>query len=131
MSPPRPLSLFPSPIASIVAAAVAEEPFEQPLKYKTWVLKISIHCQGCKTKVKKDPPSINGVCIINNDPKLHKVIVTGNVDMETHIKKLLKIGKPAQMWLEKLSGKEKKKTQQGQEQRQREWPKKWRKLQQW
>ncbi|XP_034685389.1 heavy metal-associated isoprenylated plant protein 35-like [Vitis riparia] len=91
-----------------VAAAAAEEPSEQPLKYKTWVLKVSMHCQGCKTKVKKVLQSIDGVYTINIDQKLHKVTVTGNVDVETLIKKLLKTGKPAEKWPEKPSGKEKK-----------------------
>ena len=53
-------------------------------------------------------PPFSGVYTTNIDPKLHKVIVTGNVDVETLIKKLTKTGKPAEMWPEKPSGKEKK-----------------------
>lgn len=53
-------------------------------------------------------PPFSGVYTTNIDPKLHKVTVTGNVDVETLIKKLTKTGKPAEMWPEKPSGKEKK-----------------------
>ncbi|KAK1264790.1 hypothetical protein QJS04_geneDACA017830 [Acorus gramineus] len=35
-----------------------EEPSE-PLKYQTWVLKVPIHCKGCKRKVKKVLHSID------------------------------------------------------------------------
>ncbi|KAJ4727645.1 Heavy metal-associated isoprenylated plant protein [Melia azedarach] len=73
----------------------------QPLKYQTWVLKVSIHCEGCKKKVKK---VLKGI----DDSQQHKATVTGNVDAETLIKKLLRSGKHAELWPEKPEKEEKK-----------------------
>ncbi|KAI8561635.1 hypothetical protein RHMOL_Rhmol04G0355900 [Rhododendron molle] len=80
----------------------------QPLKYQTWVLKVSIHCEGCKRKVKKVLQSIDGVYTTTIDSQQHKATVTGNVKAETLIKKLVKTGKHAELWPEKVAGKEKK-----------------------
>ncbi|KAI3460819.1 hypothetical protein Pfo_017482 [Paulownia fortunei] len=70
----------------------------EPLKYMTWVLRVSLHCQGCKKKVKKVLQSIEGVYKTDIGSQQHKVVVTGNVDSETLIKKLAKSGKQAQLW---------------------------------
>ncbi|KAF5937267.1 hypothetical protein HYC85_024773 [Camellia sinensis] len=66
----------------------------------TWVLKVSIHCEGCKKKVKKALHNIDGVYTTDIDCQQHKVTVTGNVDAETLIKKLAKTGKHAELWPE-------------------------------
>lgn len=84
---------------------------------KTWVLRVSIHCEGCKKKVKKVLHSIEGVYDTNIDTKQQKVIVTGNVEADTLIIKLLKSGKNAELWpepiiKEKKQGKLKKKEKQ-------------------
>uniref|UniRef100_A0A803RC20 HMA domain-containing protein n=1 Tax=Cannabis sativa TaxID=3483 RepID=A0A803RC20_CANSA len=90
------------------------KPQEEALKYQTWVLKVSIHCEGCKRKVKKVLQSIEGVYTTTIDSQQHKVTVTGNVDAETLLKKLLRSGKLAELWPEnkpsekKKSGKSKK-----------------------
>ncbi|KAB1202935.1 Copper transport protein ATX1 [Morella rubra] len=78
-------------------------PEEAPeaLKYQTWVLKVSIHCEGCKKKVKKVLQSIEGVYTTTVDSPQHKVTVTGNVEADTLIKKLLKSGKHAELCPEK------------------------------
>ncbi|KAG6647831.1 hypothetical protein CIPAW_07G105600 [Carya illinoinensis] len=88
-------------------------PEEAPetLKYQTWVLKVSIHCEGCKKKVKKILQSIEGVYTTTVDAQQHKVTVTGNVDADTLIKKLQRSGrKHAELIPEKKekSGKSKK-----------------------
>ncbi|XP_050219064.1 heavy metal-associated isoprenylated plant protein 36-like [Mercurialis annua] len=75
----------------------------EPLKCKTWDLKVSIHCQGCKRKVKKVLQSIDGVYTATVDSQQQKVTVTGNVEVETLIKKLIKTGKHAEIWHEKES----------------------------
>lgn len=90
-----------------MATTPVEEP-TQPLKYQTWVLKVSIHCEGCKRKVKKVLQSIEGVYTTAIDSQQQKVTVTGNIDAETLIKKLVKTGKHAEKWPEKPTGKEKK-----------------------
>ncbi|KAL0459643.1 UNVERIFIED_CONTAM: Heavy metal-associated isoprenylated plant protein 36 [Sesamum latifolium] len=72
----------------------------EPLQYKTWALRVSIHCGGCKKKVKKVLQSIEGVYKIEIDSKQHKVIVTANLEAETLIKKLLRSGKQAELWTE-------------------------------
>ncbi|URE30994.1 Heavy-metal-associated domain [Musa troglodytarum] len=68
---------------------------------QTWILKVSIHCEGCRKKVKKVLQSMEGVYKTTVDPQQHKVVVTGNVDAEILIKKLLKAGKHAELWPEK------------------------------
>ncbi|XP_057507588.1 heavy metal-associated isoprenylated plant protein 36-like [Actinidia eriantha] len=72
----------------------------EPLKYQTWVLKVSIHCEGCKKKVKKVLQNMDGVYTTSIDSQQHKVTVTGNVDADTLIKKLQKSGKRAELWPE-------------------------------
>ncbi|MQL79993.1 hypothetical protein Taro_012452 [Colocasia esculenta] len=85
----------------------AEGKQEQPaaaapevLKYQTWVLKVSIHCEACKRKVKKVLQSIEGVYTTAVEARQHKVTVVGDVDAQTLIKKLLKSGKHAELWPE-------------------------------
>ncbi|KAL0371429.1 UNVERIFIED_CONTAM: Heavy metal-associated isoprenylated plant protein 36 [Sesamum angustifolium] len=78
----------------------------EPLKYKTWALRVSIHCGGCKKKVKKVLQSIEGVYKIEIDSKQHKVIVSANLEAETLIKKLLRSGKHAELWTENSESKE-------------------------
>ncbi|XP_021772888.1 heavy metal-associated isoprenylated plant protein 36-like [Chenopodium quinoa] len=70
----------------------------EPLKYKTWVLRVSIHCEGCKRKVKRILHSVEGVYTIDVDTRQHKVVVTGNVDANTLLRKLEKSGKHAELW---------------------------------
>ncbi|XP_057782360.1 heavy metal-associated isoprenylated plant protein 36-like [Salvia miltiorrhiza] len=74
-----------------------------PLTYKTWILRVSIHCGGCKKKVKKVLQNIEGVYKIEIDSKQHRVEVTGNVESGTLIKKLIRSGKNAELWSEKQS----------------------------
>ncbi|MED6200288.1 hypothetical protein PIB30_083607 [Stylosanthes scabra] len=70
-----------------------------PPMSKTCVLKASIHCEGCKRKVKKILQSIHGVETIDVDLRQQKVVVTGNVDTDFLIKKLInKTGKHAEVW---------------------------------
>ncbi|GLT90231.1 hypothetical protein SLE2022_081740 [Rubroshorea leprosula] len=86
---------------------VEENP--ESLKYKTWVLKVSIHCEGCKKKVKKILTNIEGVYATDIDLRQQKVTVMGNVDSETLLKKLIKkTGKHAELWPEKADQKQKK-----------------------
>ncbi|KAJ0980674.1 hypothetical protein J5N97_008929 [Dioscorea zingiberensis] len=83
-----------------MAAPLAAGEATEPLKYQTWVLKVSIHCEGCKRTVKKTLQNIDGVYKTTIDSQQHKVTVTGNVSAETLIKKLLKTGKHAELWPE-------------------------------
>ncbi|CAI9118785.1 OLC1v1020395C1 [Oldenlandia corymbosa var. corymbosa] len=80
-----------------------QQPLE-PLQYQTWNLKVSIHCQGCKRKVKKVLMSIEGVYTVSIDSQQQKVTVTGNIDPQTLLRKLVKTGKHAEMWPEKPPG---------------------------
>ncbi|EEF49875.1 heavy metal-associated isoprenylated plant protein 35 [Ricinus communis] len=99
----------PKPTETNKETVAAEENQEPPLKYKTWVLKVSIHCEGCKRKVKKILTNIDGVYATEIDLRQQKVTVIGNVDGGTLIKKLVKAGKHAELWPEKADSKEKKK----------------------
>ncbi|XP_057962563.1 heavy metal-associated isoprenylated plant protein 36 [Malania oleifera] len=91
-----------------MAATEVEEASGPALKYKTWVLRVSIHCEGCKKKVKKILHNIDGVYTTDIDLKQQKVTVNGNVDAQILIKKLNKNGKHAELWPEKAQQKENK-----------------------
>ncbi|VAI26880.1 unnamed protein product [Triticum turgidum subsp. durum] len=65
---------------------------------QTFVLRVTIHCHGCKKKVRKVLKSVEGVQDVKVDAQLHKVMVTGTVDAETLIKRLNKSGKQALPW---------------------------------
>ncbi|KAK9160861.1 hypothetical protein Syun_007202 [Stephania yunnanensis] len=56
------------------------------------VLKVNIHCDGCKQDVKKLLQRIEGVYTVNIDARSMKVSVSGSVDTNTLIKKLVKSG---------------------------------------
>ncbi|XP_047157314.1 heavy metal-associated isoprenylated plant protein 36-like [Vigna umbellata] len=85
-----------------MAAKPAEEPpHGETLKYQTWVLKVLIHCEGCKKRVKKILQGIDGVYKTEVDSLQHKVTVTGNVDAETLIKRLSRSGRLVELWPEK------------------------------
>ncbi|XP_004487875.1 heavy metal-associated isoprenylated plant protein 36-like [Cicer arietinum] len=80
------------------------KPSSEPLKYQTWFLKVSIHCEGCRRKVKKVLKSIDGVFTATIDSQQQKVTVTGNVGVETLLRKLVRAGKHAEVWPENISG---------------------------
>ncbi|KAL5700500.1 hypothetical protein ACHQM5_025935 [Ranunculus cassubicifolius] len=62
-------------------------------------LKVSLNCcDGCKRKVKKQLQSIDGVLKTEIDASQPKVTVLGNVDPKVLVKKLLKVGKQAEIW---------------------------------
>lgn len=63
-------------------------------------MKVPIHCEGCRRKVKKVLQNIDGVYTITIEPKQHKVTVTGDVGADRLIKKLVKEGKHAELWPE-------------------------------
>ncbi|CAH8381965.1 unnamed protein product [Eruca vesicaria subsp. sativa] len=67
------------------------------LPYKTCNLKVSIHCEGCKRKVKKILTSIEGVYRVDIDVKQNNVTVMGIVSPEILLKKLHKAGKNADL----------------------------------
>lgn len=68
------------------------------VKIQTHVLRVNIHCDGCRHKVKKLLQKIEGVYSVAIDVDNHKVTVTGNVDSETLIRKLTRGGKHAELW---------------------------------
>ncbi|KAM5569279.1 hypothetical protein ABKV19_016672 [Rosa sericea] len=71
---------------------------EEFLKIQKCALKVNIHCDGCKHKVKKILQRIDGVFTTDIDSEQGKVIVSGNVDPSVLIKKLAKSGKHAELW---------------------------------
>ncbi|PKA65305.1 Heavy metal-associated isoprenylated plant protein 26 [Apostasia shenzhenica] len=73
------------------------------LKIQTIILRVNIHCDGCKQKVKKLLQRIEGVYTVAIDAEQQKVIVSGNVDSATLIKKLARSGKHAELWNQKGS----------------------------
>lgn len=68
------------------------------LKIQTCFLRVNIHCDGCKQKIKKKLQKIEGVYSVKIDAEQGKVTVSGNVDPATLIKKLDKAGKHAELW---------------------------------
>ncbi|KAI6684921.1 hypothetical protein NL676_030834 [Syzygium grande] len=71
------------------------------LNFKTSVLRVSIHCEGCKRKVEKVLKKIPGVYKTEIDQKQQMVTVTGDIDAETLINRLRKQGKNAELWPQK------------------------------
>ncbi|KAG6664431.1 heavy metal-associated isoprenylated plant protein 33-like [Carya illinoinensis] len=71
---------------------------EDFVKIQKSVLKVNIHCDGCKQKVKKILKKIDGVYTTAIDSEQGKVTVTGNVDPAILIRKLAKSGKHAELW---------------------------------
>ncbi|XP_010546671.1 PREDICTED: protein qua-1 [Tarenaya hassleriana] len=67
------------------------------MKLQTCVLRVNVHCEGCKHKVKKLLQKIEGVYSVKADVEQGKVTVTGNVDPAVLIKKLSKSGKHAEL----------------------------------
>ncbi|KAJ3683730.1 hypothetical protein LUZ60_013957 [Juncus effusus] len=76
------------------------EASQEPLPCKTLLLRVSIHCEGCKKKVKKVLQNVEGVYKVDIDSYQHKVTVNGNVDHDTLIRRLHKSGKQASIWPE-------------------------------
>ncbi|GMI69408.1 hypothetical protein HRI_000610100 [Hibiscus trionum] len=93
----------------MAAKAADEDAVGGALKYKTWVFKVFIHCEGCRKKVKKVLQAIDGVYETKIDSQQHKVTVTSSVDAETLIKKLTKLGKHVELWPESKPEKKDKK----------------------
>ncbi|KAL2945736.1 hypothetical protein AAZX31_U033500 [Glycine max] len=85
-----------------------EEDFKL-LKIQTCVLKVNIHCDGCKQKVKKLLQRIEGVYQVQIDAEQQKVTVSGCVDSATLIKKLVRAGKHAELWSQKTNQNQKQK----------------------
>ncbi|KAJ0597788.1 putative heavy metal-associated domain, HMA, heavy metal-associated domain superfamily [Helianthus annuus] len=77
----------------------------QSIGLQTWILRVYIHCEGCKKKVFKVLQSIDGVYKTVIDAKEHKVTVTGSVNGEILVQKLLKSGKHAEILPESFAAK--------------------------
>ncbi|CAI9785433.1 unnamed protein product [Fraxinus pennsylvanica] len=79
------------------------------LKIQTCVLRVNIHCDGCKQKVKKILQRIEGVYQVNIDAEQQKVTVSGSVAPATLVKKLVKAGKHTELWSQKTNQNQKQK----------------------
>ncbi|KAL3501856.1 hypothetical protein ACH5RR_036305 [Cinchona calisaya] len=79
------------------------------LKIQTCVLRVNIHCDGCKQKVKKLLHRIEGVYQVNIEAEQQKVTVSGERDSATLIKKLVRAGKHAELWSQKSNQNQKQK----------------------
>ncbi|KAG8366709.1 hypothetical protein BUALT_Bualt17G0107600 [Buddleja alternifolia] len=79
------------------------------LKIQSCVLRVNIHCDGCKQKVKKTLQRTEGVYQVKIDSEQRKVTVSGNVDCSTLVKKLVKAGKYAEPWSQNQNQKQKQK----------------------
>ncbi|KAI3785220.1 hypothetical protein L1987_44335 [Smallanthus sonchifolius] len=77
---------------------MSTDEYFQFLQIKKCALKVNIHCDGCKQKVKKILKKIEGVYSVDVDSEKQKVKVYGNVDSTTLINKLVKSGKYAEIW---------------------------------
>ncbi|XP_006645284.1 heavy metal-associated isoprenylated plant protein 33-like [Oryza brachyantha] len=74
----------------------------EPIECQALVLKVSIHCEGCKKKVKKVLQSVPGVFRCDIDGRSNKVTVTAsrNIDANILVAKLRKSNKQAEPWPE-------------------------------
>ncbi|KAL1568555.1 heavy metal-associated isoprenylated plant protein 37-like [Salvia divinorum] len=80
------------------------------LKIQTCFLRVNIHCDGCKHKVKKILQRIEGVYEVSIDAEQQKVSISGSVDSSTLIKKLIRGGKHAELWSQKATQNQKQKS---------------------
>ncbi|MQM18943.1 hypothetical protein Taro_051945 [Colocasia esculenta] len=96
------------------AAEMTKDEDFKLLKIQTVVLKVNIHCDGCKLEVKKLLQKIEGVYTVHIDADHQKVTVSGNVDSATLIKRLARSGKHAELWSQKPGGQNKQQQQQQQ-----------------
>ncbi|XP_057786369.1 heavy metal-associated isoprenylated plant protein 37-like [Salvia miltiorrhiza] len=78
--------------------------------FLTCFLKVNIHCDGCKQKVKKILQRIEGVYHVSIDAEQQKVSISGSVGSATLIKKLVRAGKHAELWSEKGNQNQKQKS---------------------
>lgn len=69
-----------------------------PTKLETITLKVFIHCEGCRRKVKRIINGLDGIEAITIDSESGKVTVTGAVDAKALLQRLQKYGKHAEMW---------------------------------
>ncbi|KAG0476819.1 hypothetical protein HPP92_013660 [Vanilla planifolia] len=67
------------------------------LNLQTCVLKVNIHCDGCKLKVKKLLQKVDGVFHISIDAEKGIATVSGDADPVSLVKKLHKAGKHAEL----------------------------------
>ncbi|GJM91983.1 hypothetical protein PR202_ga08406 [Eleusine coracana subsp. coracana] len=74
----------------------------EPIECQVVVLRVSIHCEGCKKKVKKVLQSVHGVLRCDIDARSNKVVVTASKKLDPNIlvAKLRKSGKQAEPWPE-------------------------------
>eukprot|EP00250_Pteridium_aquilinum_P024465 c29114_g1_i1 orf=1056-1868(-) len=69
-----------------------------PTKLETITLKVFIHCEGCRRKVRRIIRILDGVEDVTVDSATGKVTVTGTADVKTILQRLQKYGKHAEMW---------------------------------
>ncbi|XP_057419072.1 heavy metal-associated isoprenylated plant protein 19-like [Lotus japonicus] len=65
----------------------------EPNKLTVVEFKVSMHCEGCETKVSKALSKFKGVEEFTIDREKHQVVVTGRFDLEKLLKKLKKTTK--------------------------------------
>ncbi|CAA0833009.1 Heavy metal transport/detoxification superfamily protein [Striga hermonthica] len=75
------------------------------LKIQTCALRVNIHCNGCKEKVKKILQRIEGVYKVIIDVEQQRVTISGIIESNALIKKLIRAGKHAEPWSQKPSQK--------------------------
>lgn len=75
-----------------------DQDFKLLFKIQTYVLKVNLHCDGCKQEVRKVLQRTEGVYTVDIDAENQKVTVSGSVDSATLIKKLARAGKHAEIW---------------------------------
>lgn len=74
----------------------------EPIECQVVALRVSIHCQGCKKKVKKVLQNISGVYRCEIDARSNKVVATVSTELDPYmlVAKLRKSGKQAELWPE-------------------------------
>ncbi|XP_042387604.1 uncharacterized protein LOC121979681 [Zingiber officinale] len=81
---------------------------------QTLILKVIIHCDGCRLQVRKILHRTEGVFSVSIDVEEQKVTVSGDVDAATLIRKLNRAGKHAEPWPVKASKEDQRPNQQKQ-----------------
>uniref|UniRef100_A0ACD5XB57 Uncharacterized protein n=1 Tax=Avena sativa TaxID=4498 RepID=A0ACD5XB57_AVESA len=97
--PPQGSPTFPSPRLPIPPTSLMAA---EPVECQVLVLRVSIHCEGCKKKVKKVLQHVDGVFRCDIDGRRNRVTVTASkkIDAGVLVARLRKSGKLAEPWPE-------------------------------
>ncbi|CAI9769030.1 unnamed protein product [Fraxinus pennsylvanica] len=81
------------------ANSSARSKFKKSKQLQTVEIKVKIDCEGCERKVRRSVEGMRGVSSVEIEPKKHKLTVTGYVEPEKVLSRVIhRTGKRAEIW---------------------------------